>query len=96
MASDAYERRVELASERGFDSPYQQDQWIAHVRDEFGEYDFSEALAIAQFERDYEVGSEDRGTLADWWEDNVGEIDWDDPDDPFYDFLDALSGEGAT
>lgn len=94
--SEAYDRRVELAAERGFDSPYQQDRWIGFVRDEYGEnLTFNEALDIAQFEMNYEPGDWDRDSLEDWWEEHVGEVDWDDPDDPFFDFLDALSGEGA-
>lgn len=96
MASEAYERRVELAHERGFDSPYQQDRWVSNVREDFGDLDFNTAIEIAQFERDYEVGDMNRSELADWWEENIGDIDWDDPDDPFYEFLDALSGEGAS
>lgn len=102
--SEAYERRVELAHERGFDSPYQQDRWVSYVKDTFGD-DYEETFGrampydtiqeIAQFERDYEVGDMSRDELSDWWEEHIGDIDWDDPDDPFFDFLDALSGEGA-
>lgn len=90
--SEAYERRVELAHERGFDSPYYQDKWVAHERETFGDIGFNEALTLAQFERDYDAGDMSRDELAEWYEENIGEIDWEDPEDPFWDWLDALSG----
>lgn len=91
-----YERRNELAADRGFDSYGDQRAWIESVRDQMGEIGFNDALEIAQFERDYDVGDMTRDELADWWSEHVGDIDYDDPDDPFWDFLDALSGEGAA
>lgn len=101
MPSERWIERQELAHERGFDTEYQQYQWIKHERETFGEIDFDTALTAAQFERDYQVGTMDRGdeddgrtdTIAAWYEANIGEIDWDDPEDPFWEFLDALSGE---
>jgi hypothetical protein len=106
VAGEKHARRNELANERGFRSAYQQDTYIKNIREDYGEdYDFDTALVIARFEHDYDPDAThmDRGspgdgrddTLLAWWEANVGEVDWDDSDDPFWDFLDALSGEGA-
>lgn len=92
---EEYERRNELAHERGFDSYSDQRAWIEYERDVFGDIGFDTALEIAQFEMGYEVGDMSRDELQEWWEEHIGDIDWDDPDDPFYDFLDALSGEGS-
>ena len=80
-----YERRQELAEERGFGSFYDMRSSLESVRDRYESLDFDDRLTVAQFEYDYTDGDMSRDELRAFFDDNIG-----GDDDAFYDWLQSL------
>jgi hypothetical protein len=93
--SAEYERREELAEERGFDSFYEERSARDDAREWFSDHGYddptsAEVLEFAQFENGFVEGDWSRDDLMEYFYDHY---DWADEDD-FWDWLGELYGEG--
>lgn len=91
--SAEYERRDELAQERGFDSFYEERSYREDAReflDDRGiDYDRDDVLAYAQFDASFVEGEWERDDLQEWFFEHFPDADMND----FWDWLDELYGQ---